>query len=216
MWSPEATAIMQRIVPAADTDILLFNGPIERPRDRRLIKLLTKRSCRPNLLMILVTNGGDPDAAYRIARSIQDHYKKFTVCIPGICKSAGTLLLLGAHELAFSENGEIGPLDIQMAKKDELWESESGLTVMTALTALSENAQDAFDHFLVSLTTRSGGRITVRTASEVAAKLTQALYAPMRTRSIRSTWAKSSGPWQSQENTVRGWCVRAKSVMRSA
>jgi serine dehydrogenase proteinase len=179
MWSPEATAIMQRIVPAADTDILLFNGPIERPRDRRLIKLLTKRSCRPNLLMILVTNGGDPDAAYRIARSIQDHYKKFTVCIPGICKSAGTLLLLGAHELAFSENGEIGPLDIQMAKKDELWESESGLTVMTALTALSENAQDAFDHFLVSLTTRSGGRITVRTASEVAAKLTQALYAPI-------------------------------------
>lgn len=179
MWSPEATAIMRRIIPASDTDILLFNGPIERPRDRRLIKSLTSRTCRPNLLMILVTNGGDPDAAYRIARSIQDHYRKFTVCISGICKSTGTLLLLGAHELAFSENGEIGPLDIQMAKKDELWESESGLTVMTALTALSENAQDAFDHFLVSLTTRSGGRITVRTASEIAAKPTQALYTPI-------------------------------------
>jgi hypothetical protein len=47
---------------------------------------------------------------------------------------------------------------------------------MTALSALYQNAQDAFDHFLVSLTTRSGGRITVRTASEVAAKLTEALY----------------------------------------
>ena len=178
-WSETATAIMRRIVPAADTDILMFNAPIERHRDRRLIKSLCTRQCRPNLLMILVTGGGDPDAAYRIARCLQSHYKKFTVCVSGICKSAGTLLLLGAHELAFSEHGEIGPLDIQMAKKDELWESESGLTVMTALTALYENAQDAFDHFLVSLTTRSGGRITVRTASEIAAKLTQALYSPI-------------------------------------
>lgn len=50
---------------------------------------------------------------------------------------------------------------------------------MTALTALSENAHDAFEHFLVSLTSRSGGRITARTASEIAAKLTQALYSPI-------------------------------------
>jgi hypothetical protein len=175
-WSPTATQIMRRIVAASNTDILIFNGPIERHRDRGLIKLLGTRTCKPNLFMILVTNGGDPDVAYRIARSIQNHYEKFTVCVSGVCKSAGTLVLLGAHELAFSEHGEIGPLDIQMAKKDDLWGQESGLTVMTALTALYENAQDAFDHFLVSLTTKSGGRITVRTASEVAAKLTQALY----------------------------------------
>lgn len=179
MWSPEATAIMRRIVAASETDILMFNAPIESPRDRRITKLVTERVCKPNLMMILVTNGGDPDVAYRIARSIQRHYEKFTVCVSGTCKSAGTLLLLGANELAFSENGEIGPLDIQMDKKDELWESESGLTVMTALTALHENAQDAFDHFLVSLTVRSGGRISVRTASEIAAKLTQALYTPI-------------------------------------
>lgn len=178
-WSPQATTIMRHIVDASDTDILMFNAPIERPRDRRIIKLLSTRQCRPNLLMILVTNGGDPDAAYRISRCIQNHYKKFTVLVSGVCKSAGTLLLLGANQLAFSEHGEIGPLDIQMAKKDELWESESGLTVMTALTAVYENAQDAFDHFLLALTTRSGGRITVRTASEIAAKLTQALYAPI-------------------------------------
>jgi hypothetical protein len=175
-WSPEATAVMRRIVDASNADILMFNSPIERPRDRRIIKLLSTRICKPNLLMILVTNGGDPDAAFRIARCIQNHYEKFTVCVSGACKSAGTLVLLGAHELAYSDHGEIGPLDIQMAKKDDLWGQESGLTVMTALTALYENAQDAFDHFLVSMTTSSGGRITVRTASEVAAKLTEALY----------------------------------------
>ncbi len=176
VWSQTATQIMRRIVATSDTDILIFNAPIERHRDRRIIKWLSTRKCRPNLFMILVTNGGDPDVAYRIARCIQNHYNRFTVCVSGICKSAGTLLLLGAQELAFSDHGEIGPLDIQIAKKDDLWGQESGLTVMTALTALYENAQDAFDHFLLSLTTRSGGRITVRTASEVAAKLTEALY----------------------------------------
>jgi hypothetical protein len=93
-----------------------------------------------------------------------------------MCKSAGTLLLLGANEFAFSEHGELGPLDIQMAKKDELWDFESGLTVMTALTALHESAQSAFDHFLMTLTSRSRGRLTARTASEIAAKLTEALY----------------------------------------
>lgn len=179
VWSTEATSIMRRMVASAETDILIFNGPIERPRDRRLIKNVMAKARAKNLFMILVTYGGDPDAAYRMARCIKNHYEKFTICVSGMCKSAGTLLLLGADEVAFSEHGEIGPLDIQLAKKDDLFESESGLTVMTALSALFQNAQEAFDHFLLQLTTRSGGRITVRTASEVAAKLTQALYAPI-------------------------------------
>jgi len=46
MWSPEATAIMRRIVPAADTDILIYNAPIERPRDRRL---MSSTSSMPSL-----------------------------------------------------------------------------------------------------------------------------------------------------------------------
>ncbi|HYA17142.1 MAG TPA: hypothetical protein VEF06_06740 [Bryobacteraceae bacterium] len=170
---------MRRIVQELDADILLFNAPVERPRDRRIINWLTSRKLRPNLFMILVTNGGDPDAAYRIARCIQNHYQKFTICVSGSCKSAGTLLLMGANELVFTDHGEIGPLDIQMAKKDELWGFESGLTVMTALSALYENAQDAFNHFLLSLTTGSGGRLTARTASEIAAKLTESLFSPL-------------------------------------
>lgn len=167
------------VVSAQNADVLIFNSSIERPGDRLLIKDCQDRKFRPNLFMMLLTAGGDPDAAYRISRTLQNHYEKFVCCIPGVCKSAGTLILLGAQELVFSEHGEIGPLDIQMAKKDDLWESESGLTVMTALSALHQNAQEAFDHFLVSLTTQSGGRVTMRTASEVAAKLTEALYAPI-------------------------------------
>jgi hypothetical protein len=59
MWSPEATPIMRRIVATANTDILIFNAPSERGRDRRLIKTLMSRPRRRKLLMILVTNGGE-------------------------------------------------------------------------------------------------------------------------------------------------------------
>ena len=171
--------ILARIVEASDTDILLYNGEIERPSDREATEICCSRRRRPNLLLILVTDGGDPDAAYRIARCFQDRYDKFTCCIAGRCKSAGTLLSIGANELAFSVNGELGPLDIQMVKKDELWETESGLAVMTALTALHEKAQLAFEHFFISLSLKSRGRITVRTGSEIAAKLTEGLFAPI-------------------------------------
>ena len=50
----------------------------------------------------------------------QRSYKKFIVLVSGYCKSAGTLVACGAHELVFSDAGEIGPIDIQMEKKDDL------------------------------------------------------------------------------------------------
>jgi ClpP class serine protease len=96
------------------------------------------RKRRKNAILILVTEGGDPDAAYRIARCFQEHYELFTCIVPGYCKSAGTLITIGAHELVMTDGGELGPLDIQMSKKDELWESQSGLTVAAALNALHE------------------------------------------------------------------------------
>jgi hypothetical protein len=53
-YSSEATAIMRRIVEASNVDILMFNAPIERNRDRRLITATSRRKCRPNLLLILI------------------------------------------------------------------------------------------------------------------------------------------------------------------
>jgi hypothetical protein len=82
---------------------------MHRSKERVTVKMI--RTCheakrRPNLILLLVTEGGDPDAAYRISR-----YEKFSCLVSGYCKSAGTLLLLGANQLIFSEHGEIGPLE---------------------------------------------------------------------------------------------------------
>ena len=42
--------------------------------------------------------------------------------IPRRCKSAGTLLLIGATSLIISDRGELGPLDVQLSKPDEIFE----------------------------------------------------------------------------------------------
>jgi hypothetical protein len=196
----KAKEALARIVRDSNADVLLFNSPIERPCDEKFIQQCHERASRPNLILLLVTEGGDADAAYRIARCIQRRYENFSCFVSGYCKSAGTILMLGANDLIFSEYGEIGPLDVQLAKKDDLFEEESGLTLMSAINALHRNAQEAFDGFFSSVTEKSSGRITVRTASEIATKLTEGLYSPISQqiqpshlgevyRSIEIAWA---------------------------
>lgn len=97
--SDAAKQALTRIVTTSNADVMLFNAPIERHRDRKMIRMCHRETRRPNLILLLVTEGGDPDAAYRIARTLQNRYERFSCLISGYCKSAGTLLLLGAHEL---------------------------------------------------------------------------------------------------------------------
>ena len=122
------------VADANDCDILLLNGPMERPLDFRVIDICATRQRRKKVILILVTEGGDADPAYRIARCLQDYYTHFSLFVNGYCKSAGTLVALGAHELIFSDKGELGPLDVQMSKEDELGATRSGLTVLSALS----------------------------------------------------------------------------------
>lgn len=177
--SPNVAEIATEIADNNDTDIFLYNAEVTRSSSRKILDEMRDYRRRTNILLILVTEGGDPDAAYRISRCLQNHYQKVTVLISGYCKSAGTLIALGAHDLVYSDQGEIGPIDVQMSKKDELWEMQSGLTVNAALTALHEKAFLAFEHFFMRIKADSDGAVTLKTATEIAAKLTSGLFAPI-------------------------------------
>ncbi len=166
------------IAAEADRDILLLNGPIVRPHDVTVANLCATRRRRRNLLFVLVTKGGDADAAYRIARCLQQTYEHFCFFVSGYCKSAGTLVATGAHELVIADGGELGPLDVQLSKEDELGETRSGLTVLAALSTLHKQAFAAFEYFLLQ-TKHRGGTITTRTAIQVASELTGKLFAPI-------------------------------------
>ena len=167
---------VETLAQGLDADIVHFNGFISRGADIDLIRQCISRKRRKNVILLLVTFGGDPDAAFRIARCLQGKYEKFYLYVTGPCKSAGTLVALGAHELIFSDFGEPGPLDVQMSKKDEIFEQQSGLTVMDAITTLNEKAYAAFNEFF--LETKGGpGSITMHSAAEIATQLTTGLFA---------------------------------------
>lgn len=173
------TQIATKIAEATDSDIFFYNSDIYRPHDEEVITECVTRNRRTNVLLILVSEGGDPDAAYRIARCFQSHYEKFVCLVPGYCKSAGALIVTGAHELVVADSGEIGPLDIQMTKKDELWEYQSGLTVMSALDALHGKAFLAFENFFLEIKRRSRNTVTFKTAAEISVKLATGLFGPI-------------------------------------
>lgn len=181
--SPEAPPSVQELADAVaaerDADIILYNGPIQRHTDRELIATCTRRQRHTNVLLVLVTIGGDADAAYRIARCLQDNYENYVLYVSGYCKSAGTLCAIGANELVISDHGELGPLDVQLFKKDELWETQSGLTVLDSLVALQDNAFSAFEKFFLDTKARSGGSVTLRTATKIATEMATGLFVPL-------------------------------------
>ena len=136
----ELSHLVQQYSGRADSDVVAYIGDISRPYDDHLIRECRTRRLRRNVLLILATFGGDAHAAYRIARGFQHFYKtvqgpnnqpmdnRFTVFLPGVCKSAGTILTLGADAVIMSDMAELGPIDVQLRKPDEVGERTSGLT----------------------------------------------------------------------------------------
>jgi len=161
------------------TDVISYNGPLERMEDLRFIEFLAEQKTHDDIILILVTPGGNPDAAYKIARYIQSAYSSFRCFIPGICKSAGTLLAVGAEELIFSPYGELGPLDVQLNKSDDLFGQESGLNISEAFRAVETRARNTFHQVIGEIVSGSGGVISFQTASHCGAEIVGSLYGPI-------------------------------------
>ncbi len=84
-------------VLTAPFDVVAYAGPVTVDGYERLSDLLESQKRNRDALLILETAGGDPDAAFRIARALGFHYRRVHALIPRHCKSAGTLIALGAR-----------------------------------------------------------------------------------------------------------------------
>lgn len=153
-------------------DILVYWGALHADCDLLLGEKVAKGKRAPNAILFLVTNGGFADVAYKIARCLQRTYAgRLTVAVGSICKSAGTLIALGADELVVWDSGELGPLDVQIYKKDEVGEWMSGLTPTQALATLRTEVFNAFEYHFLRLRERSGFQISTQTAAKMASEL---------------------------------------------
>ncbi|MGC2209622.1 MAG: hypothetical protein WA532_05870 [Candidatus Korobacteraceae bacterium] len=164
-----------------DRDLLVFSGAIESENSDDFIdKLVSYKAPRRRAALFLCTYGGDPHAAYRIARALHRRYPvDIRILIPSYCKSAGTMIALCANSLGFSDFGELGPLDTQLTRPDEIDQRASGLEVFSTLRYLTDHAFACFEQNLLTILRRSGHSISTRLASEIATKLATGLVEPI-------------------------------------
>ena len=169
----EATAAARAIADELNARVIVYSGYIDYAGlGQLLLNTNSESDDRENAFFVLTTTGGDAQAAYRIARFFQLTSKKFYLCVPSMCKSAGTLIALGAHEIVMSPFAELGPLDVQLVQRDEIDQSRSGLVVDTALEGLAKKTLETFETIMLHITFGSGKSISFEAASKVAANLT--------------------------------------------
>ena len=168
------------VAKSFNSRVLVYGGEIDNAGIGRLLEALQleKRS-KPNIFLILTTNGGDAHAAYRIARLLQLISDRFFLFVPFRCKSAGTLLALGAHELIMHPIAELGPLDVQLAQRNEIDTTRSGLVVRTALEGLAEETLRTYEKMMLAITFKSGGSVSFEVASQVAASMATGVMSPV-------------------------------------
>lgn len=192
----EIDAIIKAVSDQLDADILAYYGPIGRPYDDVIIDMLRNMRKRKNILLAIDTRGGELDAAYRISRCIQEAYKttnqftglpgtgnddrgKFIVFVDGLCKSAGTLICLAADVVIMSGNGQMGPIDTQMKKYNEVGELDSGLTPIQAVNFLENQSVQLFRRHFSSLRFDRTLAFSSKMGAEIASKLTADLLSPI-------------------------------------
>lgn len=76
-----------------------------------LVEHLDKIGSVPKISLILYTLGGDTLAAWNIVNLIREYCKEFEIIVPNKCRSAGTLMVLGANNVIMTKQATLGPID---------------------------------------------------------------------------------------------------------
>ena len=170
-------SLFRPLIEQTDADLYIFSAPINTHNADRFIDLVRFHPYkRPNCVLILTTMGGSPDAGYRMARAIKRYYHKFTLLLFGMCKSTGTLIALGADEIAMGDFAELGPLDIQLVEENS---QTSGLSYTQSLFALQDVLAQQFYSNFTMLKQAEGIRLPTRAIADIASTLSLGLLSPI-------------------------------------
>jgi len=178
----KTTELANAVSQSLDAAVYVYSGGIDGSGYGRLIESMQISDEQPkkeNSLLILTTNGGLADSAYQIARILQETSEKVILCIPARCKSAGTLVALGAHEILMSGIAEFGPLDVQLVQRDEIGERRSGMVVRAALSGLADETYDVWQKIMLNIKFSSRSAISFDVASRLAAEMAVGVMAPV-------------------------------------
>lgn len=161
------------------TDYFLYSGDIPFVDYPEFIDFVEREKKSTNVGLVLSTNGGYAKATYKMGRCLQSRYEDVKIFIPGMCKSAGTILAIAANELIFSPSGELGPVDVQMEKKDSIAEYESGLEMNETFKYLESRSREVFHGLVKEINQNSEGKISFQVSSSLAREIASSIFNPI-------------------------------------
>ena len=185
-------SLLNEMFSEQDSDFLIYAGEINRLGHDKVVNVLRNGRQHKNLVMLLHTVGGDAHAAFKIARACQNIYgtvsdskwkapdaARFQVYVPMICKSAGTILAIGADAIYMLDEAELGPIDIQMRKPEEVGELTSTLTPVQAVQSLERQQSESFITTFGRLRSDEQMQFSTKMAAEVAQSLVSNIIGPI-------------------------------------
>ena len=75
--------------------------------------------------LILETPGGSGEVAEDIVRLLRGKYEEIGVIIPGVAKSAGTIMAMAADEILMEPVSSLGPIDAQIAWQGKVFSAHA-------------------------------------------------------------------------------------------
>ena len=173
-------SIVKSYIDEKESDLYLYSGALDDEHSSEFIStIMDKGNRRKNVSVFLTTYGGNAHSAFRMTRCLQKFYSQIRLLVTGECKSAGTLVAIGSHEIAFGNWGELGPLDIQLTKPDEVLPISSGLDTIRAYDSIQRRALDFFETNMIQLVRQSGGSISTKMSCDVSCQLAMGLFQPI-------------------------------------
>ncbi|WP_431048323.1 SDH family Clp fold serine proteinase [Roseateles sp. L2-2] len=157
-------------------DVVTYAGPVTVEGYERLSTVLEQQRTNDQVLVVLETPGGDPHAAFRIARALGFHYQRVEALVPRYCKSAGTLIVLGASVLHMGDRGELGPIDMQIPRVGEFSIRGSGLEFGGVLDQLLPHQ---IQSFAIAVRAISAQGLSNEAAVNAASLMTARMFRPV-------------------------------------
>ena len=109
--------LITRIEEEFEADAICFNGPLLLGVDDILRNIVEKKSTqqpiRPNLVVLITTEGGYIEPVQRSVDLLRRHYSPIDFIIPNYAYSAGTIFALSGDAIHMDYYSRLGPIDPQ-------------------------------------------------------------------------------------------------------
>jgi len=91
--------------------------------------------------VILETPGGSGEVAEDIVRMLWEKFESVSFIVPGMAKSAGTIIVMSGDEILMDEDSSLGPIDAQVAFEGRQFSAEAFLTGFEKIKKESEETK---------------------------------------------------------------------------